>query len=259
MGGTLSIEDGSFTMGINVKLTKRDKKTGKILETREGHNKCLKMQLMGIVKWLNGEFNDTQSYLLHYDWIPRYLGVGTNIATSTSPIGISSEVTINDTRLLNEISPRMKLPDRNTVVNRSTQNYVQLIITTYLPEEYYNGETIAEAGLFSRETGNNCLFRIVFDGIPKTEDSVIEVSWTISVISVSSENTPYTEVDKVDLRAELNRLLDLFATKYPDLTSACNAMKSPGIYEYGRLDAKQADVDAATLLLSQEYNKLKTT
>ena len=51
MSGTLSIEDGSFTMGINVKLTKRDKKTGKILETREGHNKCLKMQLMGIVKW----------------------------------------------------------------------------------------------------------------------------------------------------------------------------------------------------------------
>lgn len=257
MSGTLSVQDGSFTVGVNVKLTKRDKNTGRVIETREGHNRCLKMQLMGITKWLNGEFNDTQSYLLHYDWIPRYLGVGTNIATSYSPPGISTEVTINDTRLLDEISPRIKLPERNKVVNRGTQSYTQLIITTYLPEEYYNGQTIAEAGLFSKEEGNNCLFRIVFDGIPKTEDSVIEVSWTISVISVDSQNTAYTEVDKVDLRASMNQLLDLFATKHPDLTDACNVLKTPGIYEYGRSDAKQSDVDNATLLINQEYNKLK--
>ena len=184
INNNFDISDAGFNVGVNVRITKRDKLTGKILEERKGHNRCLKMQLMGIVKWLNGEFNPTQSYLVHYDWIPRYLAVGTNTATSTTPPGITSEVTINDTRLLSELSPRLKLPERNKIINRSTQNYIQLVIATYLPEELYVNEAIAEAGLFSGETGNNCLFRITFDPIIKTTDSVVEVNWTISVISV---------------------------------------------------------------------------
>ena len=123
--GTFSMEDAGFVVGINVKLTKRDKNTGRVLETRQGHNTCLKMQLMGIVKWMNGEFNESAPYLLGEDWIPRYLGIGTNIATYQNPDGVSTEVNINDTRLLSEISPRIKLPERNKIVNRSTQRYVQ--------------------------------------------------------------------------------------------------------------------------------------
>ena len=80
-------------------------------------------------------------------------------------------------------------------------------------------------------------------------------------LSNLERKTNYTKTENGGLthKSTNNRLLDLFATKYPDLASACNVMKSPGIYEYGRSDAKQADVDAATLLLSQEYNKLKLT
>ena len=189
--GTLDISDAGYTIGVNVRIIQRNAKTGRILAQREGHNRCLKMQLLGITKWLNGEFNDTQDYLLHYDWIPRYLAVGTNQATMDSSPGITSEVNVNDTRLLSELQPRMKLPERNKIINRSTQAYTQLVITSYLPQEYYNGQTIREAGLFSKESGNNCLFRIVFDGIPKTEDSVIEINWIISVISVDSQNQPY--------------------------------------------------------------------
>lgn len=81
----------------------------------------------------------------------------------------------------------MKLPERNKIINKSSQSYIQLVISTYLPEEYYNNQTIAEAGLFSQATGNNCLFRITFDGIKKTKDSVVEVTWTISIISVDSQ------------------------------------------------------------------------
>lgn len=257
--GLFELHDAAFNIGVNVRVRKINRYTGHEIERREGHNRCLKMQLMGIVKWLNGEFNDTQPFLLHYNWIPRYLGVGTNIATADTPGGITSEVSINDARLLDEISPRIKLPDRNKIVNRSTQNYIQLIISTYLPEEYYIDESIGEAGLFSGETGNNCLFRITFDPIVKDVDSIIEVNWTISVISVESTGEVYEEIDKTDLRLAMNSLLDKFAELHPDIAEACEHLKSPAIYNYGRLDASQNEIDQATTIINQDYNNLNKT
>ena len=209
----LKMTDAGYTVGVNVRLTKRDKHTGRVLQQVEGHNRCLKMELMGITKFLNGEFNDT-SYTQAQDWIPRYLGLGTNMASVDSDSHIKQEVQINDTRLLDEISPRLKLPDRNTVVNRTAQSYVQLVITTYLPEELYNGQTIREAGLFSKATGNNCLFRIVFDEISKERDSVVEVTWTISIISIDSQNEPYEEYSKADLREAINEVIERTAQLY---------------------------------------------
>ena len=217
MSGNFSIQDAGFNIGVNVQLTKRDKNTGRILQQVKGHNRCLRNELLGIAKWLNGEFNDTQSYLLHYNWIPRYLGVGTNQASLDSSGSVTTEVTVNDTKLLSEISPRMKLPERNKIITRSTQDYVQLVIVSYLPSELYNNQTIAEAGLFSKASGNNCLFRIAFEGIPKTEDSVIEVNWTITIISVDSQNQPYEGVDKSGLRANIKQLLNKFSELYPDI------------------------------------------
>ena len=226
MSNSFSVRDAAFDVGVNVRVRKLDKRTGRELERREGHNRCLKMQLMGITKFLNGEYNNSQPQLEYYDWIPRYLAVGTNLGSSSSS-GVTTEVSINDTKLFHEISPRMKLPERNKIINRSTQNYIQLVIVTYLPEELYNDEFIREAGLFSKETGNNCLFRIVFDEIHKTLDSVIEINWTITVISLESSGAAYSEIDKTDLREAMNELLDLFAQKYPDLKSACDIIKSP--------------------------------
>ena len=257
--GTFTLEDAGFTVGINVKLTKRNKNTGRVLETRQGHNTCLKTQLMGIIKWMNGEFNESAPFLLGADWIPRYLGVGTNIATYENVEGnsVGTEVNVNDTRLLSEISPRMKLPERNTIVNRSTQRYVQLVISSYLPSEYYNGETIAEAGLFSKESGNNCLFRIVFDGINKTEDSVIEVDWTISVISIESNNEPYESIDKSDLRLSMEQLLDLYGQKIPQFKESTDHMKNPAIVQLQNQSASQTQIDEATQTLANDYNNLK--
>lgn len=255
--GTFSMEDAGFTVGINVKLTKRNKDTGRVLETRQGHNTCLKMQLMGLVKWLNGEFNESQNFLQCNEWIPRYLGVGTNVATYEGSGGVTSEVNVNDTRLLNELPPRMKLPERNTIVNRSTQRYVQLVISSYLPSEYYNNEVISEAGLFSKESGNNCLFRIVFDGIEKTEDSVIEVDWTISVISIESNNQPYESIDKSDLRLSMEQLLDLYGQKIPQFKESTDHMKNPAIVQLQNEAASQTQVDEATQTLATDYNNLK--
>lgn len=208
---------------------------------------------------MNGEFNESAPFLLGADWIPRYLGVGTNIATYENVEGnsVGTEVNVNDTRLLSEISPRMKLPERNTIVNRSTQRYVQLVISSYLPSEYYNNEVIAEAGLFSKESGNNCLFRIVFDGINKTEDSVIEVDWTISVISIESNNEPYESIDKSDLRLSMEQLLDLYGQKIPQFKESTDHMKNPAIVQLQNQSASQTQIDEATQTLANDYNNLK--
>lgn len=258
------LQDAGFDMGVNVRVTKRDKKTLQVIEERRGHNRALRMTLMALTKFLNGEFNLTATYIddrtkepIYYPWIPRYLGVGTNEAGPDSPEGITTEVTVNDTRLLNEIYPRVPLPERNKIVNRSTQNYIQLVISTYLPETYYNGYEIKEAGLFGKETGNNCLFRITFDPIKKTEDSVVQVEWTITIISVESNNSPYKEIDKTDLREAMNTLLDRFVELYPALSQAANHIKEPAIYDYGRSDVSQDKVNEDVELLGEDLANLK--
>lgn len=257
MSNTFSVRDAGFNVGVNVRVTKRDKKTGRVLAERQGHNRCLKQQLIGITKFLNGEFNPSISYLTAYDWIPRYLGVGTNQAAG-EVAGVSTQVSINDTKLLNEISPRLKLPERNTIINRSSQSYVQLSINTYLPEGWYEGETISEAGLFANETGNNCLFRITFEGIPITADSIVEVSWVISVISIDSQNQAYEDTEKEDLALSMERVLVKIGQLYPDIQEVCEHLNNIAIVEYARSDSTQVSIDNATSVMNEDYQYLTT-
>lgn len=250
------LEDCSFTVGVNVKITKRDKNTGRILETREGHNQCLRTQLIGIAKFLNGDFNPSAPHLQYYEWIPRYLALGTNIGSSASVSSITNTVDINDTRLLSEISPRIKLNDRQTIINRNHQRFVQVVISTYLPESYYNGYDIAEAGLFSKPTGSNGLFRITFEPIHKEKDSVIEVSWTISIISIESENQPYIEINKEDLKLMIDLTLDRFIELYGPFNPVCTELKR-AIEEYGRTNSTQATIDAETEALGTQLTNMR--
>lgn len=267
--GKLSTSEAAFNMGINVVVTKRDKRTGRVLQQERGHNRCLKQTLMGIAKYLNGEFNPTQplnnaqniSYRLEDDWIPSWLGVGTNISNYSTTAGVTNTVSVNDTKLLAEISPRMRLPERNKIVSRNEQAYVQLVINTYLPDELYIGERIAECGLFAQETGNNCLFRIALaEPITKTVDSVVEVMWTISIVSIDSQNSPYVEIDKSDLQNILEQHLDLY--KYylangttADITNAVIDFKE-GMYDFYRSDIGQEGLDSMVAKLGVDYAEL---
>lgn len=271
MSSQLSTSEAAFNMGVNVCITKRDKKTGRILQQERGHNRCLKQTLLGIAKYLNGEFNPTQplvnaenpSYRLEDDWIPSYLGIGTNIGNYSSTAGVTNVVSVNDTKLLAEISPRMRLPERNKLIARNEQSYVQLVINTYLPDELYVGERIAECGLFAQETGNNCLFRICLaEPIVKEVDTVVEIMWTISIVSIDSQNSPYVEVDKSDLKMILEHLLDRYA-EYTDAGKVVDIKPSvadfkDGMYDYYRKDIDQEEVDNTVAKLNADYNGLPT-
>ena len=259
--GKLNIQDAGFNIGVNFIITKRDKETGAILQQEKSHNRCLGTQLLGIAKFLNGDYNHTAPYMEqdYYNWIPRYLGVGTNVAASGNlPVGTTVKIT--DTRLLNEISPRMLLPERNEIISRAGQEYIQLVIDAYLPENYYNNQTIAEAGLFSQETGNNCLFRIVFPGVEKTPNSVVEISWTISIISVASSGDPTVVVDKTDLETAFQTAMTKIKGLYPACSDLCDALwdssNNCGIYIYGDNATTQETVNNITSTINTLANNL---
>ena len=124
-----------------------------------------------------------------------------------------------------------------------------------MPEEYYNGQTIREAGLFSKASGNNCLFRIVFDEITKDRDSVVEVTWTISVISIDSQNEPYEEYSKQDLREIINEVIERTAELYPPYANIIQDYEDC-IYECIRTDSTEESIEAATLKMSNIYRQM---
>lgn len=255
--GNFNVSDAGFNVGVNVRIRQRDKETGRILQERQVHNRCLKTELLAIVKFLDGQFNTTMPYNLSRNYIPNYLGVGTNMATYDASASVTSSVSISDTRLLHEIGPRMQLPQKNTIINKSSQDYIQLVIVAYLPSEYYNGYTLREAGLFSKASGNNCLFRVTFDGIEKTEDTVVEVNWTISVISVESQHDAYESVDKTDLKLMMDKILDKIAEILPDVKIATDDLKDPAILDYKNTSVSQAKIDEDTATLRTDYLAIK--
>lgn len=182
--------EGSFQFGMknNVRIRVFDK-DNHIVSEQYRSNMCTKLALMGIIKFINGEFNESMPNLmsqLEY-YRPRYLAVGTNQATVINE-GVTTIVNVNDSKLLTEISPRIRLTQRNIIESRYTDPFMKLTIRCLIPTTYYNGETIREVGLFSKETGDNCFARIVLtEPINKTEDMVIDVTWEITVISLTTQ------------------------------------------------------------------------
>lgn len=145
----------------NVKITRRSAK-GKILEERYAKNRVTKLLLFGIARYLVGQFNDSNPDKI-YEYIPRYLALGTNIPGSDSASsGVTTLSTVNDTRLLNEITvasttgrtepvKRLWIAERNMckINTKFSDPFIKVSIKTYVHESTFDGMTIGEAGLFS--------------------------------------------------------------------------------------------------------------
>ena len=87
----------------NVRICRRSK-TGKILEERYAKNRVTRLMLYGIGKFLLGQFNDSSPDKI-YEYIPRYLALGTNTpGADANYAGVTFVSSVNDTRLLNEIT-----------------------------------------------------------------------------------------------------------------------------------------------------------
>lgn len=204
----LNLKSQQFNLLANVRIRVIDKKHNRVVDEVKGSNRVTKQAIMGLIKFLNGEFNPSMPNFVENTnfYIPRYLALGTNNPAVINP-GVSTFVTVNDTKLLDELPPRIKLTQRNTIENRYTAPYIKLIIRCYVQNELYldsgvDSATIREAGLFSDYQGDNCLARIVLPkSIVKTKDMVLDVTWELTLISLESENQPYVddEADKTHL------------------------------------------------------------
>lgn len=251
------INKSSSAVNVNVRLTKRDATTGRILHNVEGHNRVTKMAIMGIIRFCNGEFNDTTPLTI-LNYIPRYLALGSNTAGTINP-GVTSEVTVNDSKLLSEImsdtgeNMRIKLTQRN-IENRYTNPYIKLTIRCFIPVDRFVGEKIGEAGLFTDEIGNNCWARITFEPFTKELNTVVDVTWEITVVSMESSNQPYEEVDKDSLKLAIDNALDRISSAQPTYKKLCDELKS-GYKLYSSNTATQNEVNAkANAINSIEIN-----
>ena len=194
---------GSQTpMYQNVRICRRSK-SGKILEERYAKNRVTRLMLYGIGKFLLGHFNDSSPEKI-YEFIPRYLALGTNTpGLDADSAGVSTLSNVNDTRLLNEITKsstvgtsetvkRVYIAERNMckLNTKFSDPFIRVSIKTYISSTHYDGMSIGEAGLFSKEKDNNCLARVCFSPITKNPGEVIDVQWDITLLSYGETKYP---------------------------------------------------------------------
>ena len=86
----------------NVHIRVFNKNTGEVRIERTCKNRVTRLMLWGIARFLSGEFNDSTPDKI-YEYIPRFLALGSNQASADAALsGVTTAVTVNDTRLLNE-------------------------------------------------------------------------------------------------------------------------------------------------------------
>lgn len=187
----------------NVTVKCIDKRTGKTRIERTAKNRVTRLMLWGIAKFLAGEFNDSTPDKI-YEYIPRYLAFGSNKASALdATTAVNTTVTVNDTRLLNEYKihtatgatepvKRINIEGRqhNKTNTNFSDSFVKLSLNTYVSSSKYNGMEIGEAGLFSKEQGDNCLARVVFPAFQKKEGEVIDIQWDITLLSYGTTKYP---------------------------------------------------------------------
>ena len=249
--------------------------TGKVRLERNSKNRITRLMLWGISKFLAGEFNDSTPDKI-YEYIPRYISFGTNIPGSDyATSGVNTSVTVNDTRLLNEITESSSTGETTSVkriqiqkrqhsktVTSFTDPFVKLSITMYVSSHQYDGLTIGEAGLFSKEKDNNCMARVVFTPFTKEPDEVIEINWDITLLSYGATKYP----NNITINEANKIILPLYYSKYFIKTNALNLIYIPEtsdsgwinlIAESGNIPLFYVDSDGSISIDSNvvEYNE----
>lgn len=197
---------------INVQLVVRNPETGEIVHKIEKHNRVCRLPLYVMLRAINGEYSrcDDKTVEINkrfqlYNYIPRFIAFGNG----------DSEIDVNDVKLDSELDyPRMKLIKNNQIENFYNSPYIRLTIKHFVPLEAYKGETISEAGLFCEETGDNLWARVIFDPFVKDNSVVIDVTWTITIVIIETEEKPYEMVDKLPLRTTIRDALKFLNSRY---------------------------------------------
>lgn len=208
------LNNSQMSIWYNVRIDQRDAKTRRLMKRVEGKNTVTKKALMGIIRLFNGEFVGN-TLIEANNYVPKYLALGTNgriqednlVRTYLGPA--DTVVNANDSSLHRELldsngnKTRIKLTQTNIAENNLSTDYVKLRIKCFISSDKYNGikqsdgtysgTIIEEAGLFTDSDNNSCWARYVMPTgtvIHKNDNSVIDITWEITVKSSSSAQYP---------------------------------------------------------------------
>lgn len=169
----------------------------------------------------NGSIWDKQQY------VPKYLAVGSNQQPLTGAPGTDTVVKFTDTSLFHELDDsavtgelpennRIKLNRGNYVEDNTEDGYIQIQYEAYIPEDRFVGETIGELALMTQKTGWYAYARVSgFEPFIKTEGSVVQIIWTITVKSIES-STRFIQLDKKYLRESIEKAINVLQVDTED-------------------------------------------
>lgn len=171
---------------------------GSIIKDTSVKNMVLKQYgLYSYVRFILGSFQNGNIYDKQ-QYVPKYLAVGSNQAPLTGAPGTDTAVQITDISLYHEINDdgvtgednnRIKLNRANYIEDDISQPNLTIQYEAYIPEDRFVNQTIGELALMTDKTGWNAYARITgFSPIVKAPNTVIQIIWSITIISVESSD-----------------------------------------------------------------------
>ena len=184
-----------FPVNVNIIHKSTD---GKLLNMSSVKNMVLKeWGLYSYVRWIIGSFHNG-TLEDNGQFVPKYLAVGSNTAPLNGAPNTDTAVKITDISLFHELDDssitgepsdkhRIPLNRGNYIEDVEDQNWLKVQYEAYIPEDRYVNETIGELALMTQPTGWNAYARVTgFEPFVKVPNSVVQIIWEITIISVES-------------------------------------------------------------------------
>nr|DAX73802.1 MAG TPA: hypothetical protein [Caudoviricetes sp.] len=267
-----------FPVNVNIYHKSTD---GRRLHETSVKNMCLKEYgLYSYVRWLIGSFHNS-SLVDNGQYVPQYLAVGSNTAPLNGAPNTDTAVKITDVSLFHELDDtsvtgepasknRIPLNRANYIEDVENQNWLKVQYEAYIPEDRFVNETIGELALMTMPTGWNAYARVTgFEPFVKVPNSVVQVIWEITIISVESSER-FVPPIKTYLREAIEKainVLDVYTTDPDGLNNArvhLDALIQPattmgtGLW-YLLNENEQITQDAINNYLSKPFNSLEDT
>lgn len=280
MNKTLKIRSGLVTPKVNVSILYKST-DGTVIKQTGVKNRILReIGVYSYVRWITGAFNNDASLWDQKQYVPKYLGVGSNQPPLTGAPGTSTAVQFSDISLFHEINDveatgiplernRIKLNRASYISDSDEDGYIKVQYEAYIPEDRFVGETIGEMALMTMPTGWDAFARITFPAFKKEPNTIIQIIWEISIISVESSDRYHPLVKKY-LREAIEKAIDVLQkyTEDPEgyggAREILNHMIQPatvsgtGMY-YLLNDNNMIKQDDINNYLSKPFNSLEDT
>lgn len=206
---------------VNVQILQK-KTNGTIINQQSAKNAILKEY--GLYSWIRfiiGDFHNN-SLIDEGQYIPKYLALGSNEGDLTGAPGTTTTTQITDISLYHELFDkpagynRIRINRANYIEDNEQDPYLKIQYEAYVPEDRYVNETIGELALMTMSSGYNAFARLTgFEPFVKEPNSIIQIIWEITIISVES-NTRFVPPVKTYLREAIEKAINVLQVDTTD-------------------------------------------